>query len=100
VHVHQAVFFHDLGGPFVGLLELRRAREARTDAVRDVFEIQPGLAVVADFHEDLRIGGNQRIHFIRRRSKTFPRSDRYDRQRRKHAHSHHSMDTHSHPHLR
>src|SRR5713226_8385895 len=53
--VHRAVLREHVPRPLVRLLELRRARQPRPDAVREVFEVCRRLAVLANLAENLRI---------------------------------------------
>ncbi len=53
--IHRAIFREHIPRPLVRLLELRRPRQPRPDAVREVLEIRRRLAVLANLAENLGI---------------------------------------------
>lgn len=67
VGVGQTVLREFVFSPFVGLLELRRTRQALANVVRKIFEIFHYLTVLADFAENLRIRKRKGAFLIRRR---------------------------------
>ncbi len=87
VDVGETVLAEHLGGPVVCLLEPIGAGEARTDVVREIFEILHGFAVIANLAQDLRIDSSKAPCIVRRARVPEPDASE-QQQRRTHEKSH------------
>src|SRR4029077_10992061 len=66
MRVHRPILREHVPRPLVRLLELRRTRQPRPHAVRQIFEVGRRLAVLANLAQNLRVRRRERILLIGR----------------------------------